>query len=263
MAFSHVAKYAGFDVRLYDMPTRTDRGFVIHSNGVRILIDHGDLKTLAHDIDDFKLCFKYHWNAENCSGRPNVHPWSPITFYNWYEFDELRMDFDAKFTVKPHPRVRIAANQKPYAGAYTRRTRVHDMLKREFGNRVDTKIKSQKTFWRHAHGAMCSVNVPGQRNDILDRGQLQLMAFGVPTISPKLSTVLIDGESPIAGRHYFQCRSDYSDLIDTIKSIEGNPEHARSVGRAARSMFNRNCLPEILMFEFVRKLYSVVHNANA
>jgi len=261
MAFSIAAKHADWNVQLYDMPRRDKRGFIVKSNGVRILIDHGDLKTLAVDVDDFKLCFKYHWNEQHCSDRPNVHPWSPITFYNWFEFDELRRKFETDFMSHPHPRVRIAANQIPYAGARSRRLRVHDMLRREFGKRVDTKIKEQKTFWRHAYGAMCAVCVPGQRNDILDRGQLQLMAFGVPTVSPKLSTVLPDGVSPVPGRHYFQCRSDYSDLIDVVKYIDANPEHARRIGNAARSMFNRNCLPEILMFHFFSKLYAVVKNA--
>ena len=91
--------------------------------------------------------------------------------------------------------------------------------------------------------ASAIVCVPGARNNMLDRGQSQQMAFGACTISPKLVTRLSYHGMLIPGVHYVECKSDYSDLIEKANWVINNRSKAIKIGNAAKKLFSETSTP--------------------
>ena len=90
---------------------------------------------------------------------------------------------------------------------------------------------------------LVSVCVPGQRKDILDRGQFQYMAFGACTISPKLNIMLPYMNVLIPGVHYVECKYDYSDLIEKIEWCRQNRAECIEIGQNVKKLFHAASTP--------------------
>ncbi|HDZ37028.1 MAG TPA: glycosyltransferase family 1 protein [Marinobacter sp.] len=236
--FFEMIKAVGVNLRYYD-DMCNDSGFGIWLAHKHVLIDYGDHMRLPLDLSEFDIAFKYHYSKKYHSDIPRLYPLTPISFYNWKKYQELEKTIcyggNAEF---------ILNNQRPGATAKQRRNTVQRKLKERYGTQVDTNITSQESFWRKINNCLVSVCVPGARNNILDRGQLQYMAFGACTISPPLDIMLPFRRQPQAGIHYLTCRPDYSDLIEVIEYCRENRDRCRMIGQQAKKLFLSTSTPD-------------------
>lgn len=124
----------------------------------------------------------------------------------------------------------------------------------EEGCHVLTDLIDQVKYWREINEIDCAVFVPGQNEHILDRGNLQYLAFGCYTISPDLPEVLPFNRALVPGVHYARCKDDYSDLIDIImrKRINSNPTSYKKIGDNAKQLFQETCTPKAVG-EWIKK----------
>jgi len=181
--------------------------------------------------------FKFHYGQGNLFGN-NVFPFSPISFHNWNEYYEMEKEINYQCSGV------ILNNQRAYGGAVDRRNNVRGILFKEFGSRVDFSLTDQKSYWRKINSALVSIHVPGFCNNMLDRAQLQMMAFGCCTISPYLYEIVPygaeDGSKPMSLQpwlHYIRCKDDYSDLVEKIKWCESNKNKCVEIGQNAKRAF--------------------------
>lgn len=201
-------------------------------------------------VDKYKHYFKFHYSKREHSKYENVYPFAPVSFYNWEEYEALK----DKIEYKCNSNV-ILNVQRPSGGAIKRRTLVQKLLKERYGVLAETgHILPQSAYWKKINNCLVHIFIPGARNDMIDRGHLQYMAFGCCTIAPPIVDVLpYDGEL-IPGTHYVQCNPDYSDLIDKIEWIRENKEKAIEIGNNAKRLFERSCLPDRLWKWILEKI---------
>jgi len=235
--FARLMAAAGLRVEYATMP-RANRGFEVQVEGRRILIDFGDHHHTAPDVNEFDACFRYHYSHDRHDAHRRTYPFTPVSFHSWQQYKALKqlIRYDARGEF-------ILNAQRPGAAAKERRLRVQATLRRKYGTLLDTTITKPEGFWRRVERSLVAVCVPGARNDILDRGQLQLWAFGMCTISPRLEIVLPWWEKPEPGRHYIKCAGDYSDLIDRIEWCRANRDACHKIGTEAKALFGRACAP--------------------
>jgi hypothetical protein len=205
--------------------------FDILIDGKRALIDFSDFPRLLPEHNKYDYYFKFHYTKELHKTFDHVYPFGPISFENWTHFSRFKSEINYTATSDI-----VLNNQRPYAGAKERRNTVQRMLNGS-RNQVDTKLTSQAEFWRKINNCLVSVCVPGARNNMLDRGQIQYMALGCCTISPKLQTVLPQYQKLLPDKHYIQCADDYSDLLKKIEWCKSNREKCVEIGRNASTLF--------------------------
>ena len=104
----------------------------------------------------------------------------------------------------------------------------------------------QEQFWLEINDLMVSVFVPGQNNNILDRGQLQYFGFGCCTISPNLPEILAFNTKIEPNVHYLECFNDYSNLVDVIEFASRHRDICIDIGYNAKKLFQNTCTPEKL-----------------
>lgn len=215
------------------------RGFIIVYENKKILIDYGDHHLVASDWLDFDLQFRFHYSKKIHGDLSKIFPLTPISFYDWNRYVKLQAKIE--YTCNTD---RILNNQTPGAAAMKRRARIQRILKQEYHADLDTEITNKETFWKKMNNCLVSVCIPGARNDILDRGQFQYMAFGACTISPPIDIELPYWRKPEAGIHYLNCASDYSDLVDVIEYCRDNRDACREIGNQARQLFLDTSTPK-------------------
>jgi len=210
-------------------------------------LDYNDLPQLPARCGEYDLWFKF---QSTSSHEPfgTVRPFPPCSFQDWNQYTTLcsEIQYRAKSdTVLYVTRPRLRLRAKQWAEDTTlRRTLVRNDLQTHLGDWVDMEFTDQLSYWRRAGECLVSVHVPGFWNNMLSRSQLQLMGFGVCTISPVLYTRLPDVGSPIPDVHYLACRDDYSDLLSKIEQCRDNPDLCQSIGSQAQKMFQNTCVPE-------------------
>lgn len=235
--FRHLALAAGIKVKEVHMPIPS-RGFEVRANGQRILIDFGDHFMGATDLDKFDLCFRYHYSEIRHTAEPHTFPLTPISFYGWGEYYKLASTLT--YTADSDW---VLNNQKPGAAAMERRKKVQKILRKNYDEKLDLSRTNPQIFWQKVENCLVSVCVPGARNDILDRGQLQYWGFGACTISPVLNISLPWNRRPQPGAHYVQCAADYSNLIEKIEWCRANRDECRRIGANAKELFSVCCTP--------------------
>jgi hypothetical protein len=221
--FSHISymmnifKFMNYDIKFYK---QLENVHVIHKtkfdmfiDDKRILIDFSDHYDILENTYDFDHYFKFHYN-EKLHKKFNINPITPISFHDWNLFYTIK-----KLKAKKDSSKKIWYKQIPHAAALERRTYVKELLINNIDN-LDTSITDQESFFKSIDKCKASIHVPGAREDMLDRAQLQLMGFGIPTISPKLNSWLSYNIKPIANIHYIECKNDYSDLVEIIKNLD-------------------------------------------
>ena len=203
-------------------------------DGRPAVIDYSD----HHKVEAVDLClpiFKSHYSKERHRDLPNVFPFSPISFYDWGEVKPVNY--------QPAESRRILNAQRPGGAAKDRREAVQAMHRDRYGADLDTEITDQVGFWRRGGDCLVAVCIPGARTDILDRGQLQLMALGVCTISPVLEITLPWWKTLRPGVDYLTCQPDFSNLPEAIEFVRQNPKTAQDIGQSAGEMFKRYLMP--------------------
>jgi hypothetical protein len=210
--------------------------------GTRMLFDVSDYFELVGDdcLAEADIVFKFHYCASVHSAFPKVFPFSPVSFIDWAEYDALAEVF--RFAAHGL----ILNNQQPHTQNWLRRSAVQAMLRRRYGSEVDTAITEQTDYWRKINSCLVSVHVPGARHDILDRGQLQYMAFGACTISPALQIDLPFSQRLLPGIHYVECERDWSDLFERIEHVRQYPHACITIGASAKRLFEECCSAKAL-----------------
>lgn len=164
-----------------------------------------------------------------------------MTKLNIHEYFIMREKF------KYSPRGGILCKQRPYGNATDRRKYVKSLLVRNFPQSeldLNFQSRSSKNFWNLNSNSLVSVCVPGNRNTMVDRGQLELMGLGVCTISPKLDTIFCFNQKLIPDVHYVCCKEDYSDLVEKIKSLQNDKSISENIGKNSREFFNQYVRPD-------------------
>lgn len=236
----NLLEFMKLDIKLYE-PEQTPHGFVIRIGNKRILIDFNDFLKLAENHYEFDVCFKYHYSREYCGQYENVHPIGTISFHDWEDYFTWGKNINYLCNTD-----RILNNQKTVKGDAFRRAKIREMLKDKYGDLLDNKRTDRWAFWKKINDCLVSVCVPGQRKDILDRGQFQYMAFGACTISPRLNIVLPYMKKVEPGIHYIECADDYSDLVEIIELCKHNRAKCIQVGQNAKKLFSETSVPNAI-----------------
>jgi uncharacterized protein YifE (UPF0438 family) len=185
------------------------------------------------EVSSYAACFKFHYDPSILYGN-GWHPFSPISFLDWREYRRLRS------LVRYNASGRFIGNRQIARGkALHRRTAVREALLNRYGKAVLSEEIEQRQFWQEINDLLVSVCVPGARNDILDRGQIQYMALGGCTISPKLAIDLPWAGILEPGRHYLECAADYHDLIPLVEWCENHREECAAIGANAKNLFEK------------------------
>jgi hypothetical protein len=230
--------------------------FKVHEQGRFSIIFGGkeigiDISDAGHEIPEnyggIKTWFQYH-NIGSYG-----FPLPPISFYDWNEYDLLC----SQVRYDPKPNKLVTNRQRAYGNALSRRRNVHELLASHsqdgsppaYGDlniRCDYSLPQLK-FWQEVNDTLVAVCVPGQRPDILDRGQLQLMALGCCTISPLLIHKLPYNRHyssfMVGDKCYRRCHETYGDLLETIEWCKNNIELITEVGQNAQMTFQQHCTP--------------------
>jgi len=229
----NVLRAAGCEVEIITLLSSDDHSLIVDMDGREVVFDYADHPDVRLDVPHFK----FHCRER---GTPAI-PFAPVSFHDWDAYEEtLRATgYRAEGEI-------VLNNQEPRGYAFARRKRVQAMLLERYGSSVDMSITDQPAWWRKLSQCLVYVHVPGWCNNMLDRGQLQAMAFGVCTISPYLPEYLPGWRRIEGGVHYVQCRDDYSDLIETIEYCREDRSHCRMIGNNAARLFRECCTPQRL-----------------
>lgn len=251
-------RYCKCGIELKDIPEFHKTAFQCLINGKSVIFDFADDGNSINECD--MPVFKFHYKDEHKELK-NIYPFSPVSFYykDWIDFNKLEKQI--RYTCNNDI---ILNNQRPYAGALKRRKHVREILIYSYNpdndNDLDFNITDQLTFWKKINNCLVSVCVPGQNNNMLDRGQLQQMFFGCCTISPELPEIL-----PVKNfrtmypsivtqpfelddmNAYIKCKGDYSDLIEKIEWCKKNRKECIEIGHRAKKLCQKYLIPESLV----------------
>ena len=221
--------------------------FIVGVNGKRCLFDYSDYFDIAgYNPRNFDYVFKFHKHYD-VMYPDNVLPFPPISFYNWDKYLYSSIQYAPN-------KAGISMRQKSYGNARERRNIVRDMLVKEFGSEVRTSILEQDLYFLEVEDIFLGVFVPGAQENMLDRGQFQYMAYGVPTISPMIPELLTYDIRFQDVEDYIACRNDYSDLIDIIIEAKKQPEFMQQMGSNAMVKFLDTSTP-INLYRYFKKIF--------
>jgi len=223
-------------------------------NDKQFIMDFSDFKRFQINPNDNDCAyFKWHYSSDypQHDKRKNVYPLCVLQDYNWKAFKVVRncVNYMADGRV-------VTNNQRVRAGAKSRRTHVQSMLRGTYGKHVSTKFIPQREWWLSHNDCLVAVHVPGARNDMLDRGQLELMGLGVCVISPIIVTMIGDGYVLEPFKHYVPVASNYSNLIDMIEWCKEHRVTCAEIGRNAQHLFDRVVPPE-RYWNYIRRILDV------
>jgi len=194
--------------------------------------------------------FKFHYCKEKHQNFKNIHSFTGISFYDWVEFFKLRESI--KYSCNNDLVIHM---QRPRGAAVERRNFVRSLLVEKYGDKCRYDfVENQNEFWKTINNCLVHICVPGARNDILDRGQLQVMALGCCTISPVLSDCLAWNKELLPGVHYISCLPDYSDLIEKIEWCKSNRNLCVEIGNNAKKLFDETSTPQKLLEWIIRAI---------
>lgn len=218
--------------------------FSILINGNQVIIDYSD-HYYTNGYKKYKDIpwFKFHYYNDVHDKIKNVFPLGPILVYGPKRFS-LNEYFLIRKKFEYIPGDSILNMQKPGGLALERRRNVQNILKGSIKSLKTNSNLSQKEFWNEHRKCLAAVCVPGANNDMLDRGQYELMGLGVCTISPVIKTVLPWNRELIIGEHYISCKDDYSDLVEIIEWCNKNKKECKIIGDNIKNVFNSVSVPK-------------------
>jgi hypothetical protein len=184
--------------------------------------------------------YKFQWNKDK---HKNAFSFTKLSFFDWDQYRKLKEQicYICNSDV-------IISMQRPRAGAKERRTFVQEFMKKRYDKNFVTEfVPKQIDFWNTINDCLVHVCVPGARNDILDRGQLQCMAFGCCTISPVLTDGVAWNRDLEPSVHYIACKNDYSDLIEKVEWCKQNRQICIEIGQNAKKLFEETSTPAKLV----------------
>lgn len=243
-----------------DLPCVCPSAFEMHVDGVTAVYDYSDYLLVAGEQQRYRHWFRFH-HTSGFTPHDNLASFPPISFLNWDEYRHLgnQIRYDASGETILHAQAFEFLSRSESArdrDLYRRRKRARERLISEFGHRVDTEIRPQRDFWRAAGRALVSVHIPGSWPHSLDRGQHQLLGFGVCTISPTIWTSTL-GETIQPYEHYVPIRDDDSDLVEKVQWCEQHREECAAIGRRARAFFLKHSTPSAIWTSIVNRMHPI------
>ncbi len=262
--FISYAKLAGYKIEFSEnSPSKTfgegivytedNWGFACCINGKQFFVnisDQYDLPIQSEYLNNFPNIkfFKYQ-KSERLND--NSIPLGPPICFNTFRprgrknVNNIEGYFKLRESFVFSPKDKILCKQKPYGDAIKRRNYVKSLIRNNFKNHdLNFSALSQLDFWKISENCLASVCVPGHRNNMVDRGQLELLGLGVCTISPKLDTIFCYNKVLIPNFHYITCKDDYSDLTEKIKMLQKHKKLCKIIGNNARNFFDTYYKPE-------------------
>ncbi len=229
-------------------------------DGREVVIDVGDDCMLSPHASGHGHWLKYQY-VSPFQMYPYLGSFPQVSFYDWAEYHRLRGEvrYDPAapgampFASRPILHMQARGHDRGPLGPGPRRDFVHGLLRARFGGQVAGELLPQAEFWRLAGACSVSVHAPGSYNNCLDRGQWQLMALGVCTVSPTLYSYCGDGP-PEPGVHYVRCRDDYADLGDRVAGCLADPARCAAIGGSAAEFFRERGTPEGIWGYVARRL---------
>jgi hypothetical protein len=224
--------------------------YEIMVDGTKVVLDFGDWHLVNNIAHTYEHWLRFHFHSSYKS-----YPWlgsfPPANFKDWATYDRIQREVRAERDWQTV--TTILNNQHPHPFLDSRRRRrfmVQGMLRHYFGDRVDFGLTPQDDFYTKAKTALCYVAVPGSWENILDRGQLQMIGLGVPTISPVMIDQCCDGLLQ-PGIHYLACRQDYLDVPELIGWCEKHRGELAAMSHNAWMFFQEFCTP-IAVWSYVK-----------
>jgi hypothetical protein len=223
-------------------------------NDKQFLMDFSDFKKFqidpcAYDCPYFK--WHYSYDEPEHDNHHNVYPLCVLQDYEWKQFKAARNRVN--YTADGHI---VTNNQRVRAAAKKRRTLVQQKLLKQYSGVVSIQFKPQLTWWLSHNTCLAAIHVPGARNDMLDRGQLELMGLGVCVISPEIVTVLGDDYRLEPFKHYVPVESNYGNLIEMIQWCKNNRGTCIEIGVNAQYLFDQIVPPE-KYWNYIRTILDV------
>lgn len=213
-------------------------------NGTQVIFDYADYATNfgANDTPTLPY-FKFHYQNEYHANIRNMFPVGPMMIGPGDQ-NMFHLYFNLQQTSRSTLNGTIANKQIARAGALKRRNDVRNMLQQKYHGKLDTCVnKDQFMFWQQSLNSL-NVCVPGATNNMLDRGQYELIGLGGCTISPNIPTILPWKQQLVPGTHYIKCQDDYKDLTDIIDTYLSNLKLAEEIGNQAKQLFTQYCTPD-------------------
>lgn len=224
--------------------------FYLHINKIPFVFDFSDHTNINENA--YLSCasyFKFHANFSLLQTYKKMKSFSPVSFYDWEQMNKLQKEI--KYTCNNNSIINM---QTPGGAAYQRRIMVQKMLKTRYKEEVKITPESQINYWNTIKNCLVHVYVPGARNNMIDRGHLQCLAFGCCTISPKIIDYLAYDRPLLENHHYISCKDDYSDLVDKIEWCKHNRKICVEIGKNAQQLFNETSSPKKLWESILKEL---------
>lgn len=228
----NIFRYVNIDVTYRPMTFVNETAFPCMINGERCIIDFSDSGTSIVHADH--PVFKFHCKELS----DGIFPLPPISFHDWSNYYKLKKTIT--YTCNNDT---ILNNQVPYGNAKDRRDYIRELLKMKYPGQLDSEISDQLDYWDKINNCLCHVFVPGQNNNMLDRGQIQFLAFGCCTISPNLPEYFPFNKKLEPDVHYLMCDDRYREVGDKIEWVKANREMAIEIGQNAKTFFKEHMSP--------------------
>lgn len=221
-------------------------------DGMQVLIDYSDHydRNFYNEFPNVPI-FKFQYYRKMHDGIENVFSLGPLLVYKPGKI-MINEYFNLRNTFKYIPGDIVMNMQKPAAAALQRRNDVRNLLRINERDLNLTNDLDQLSFWKANRTCLAAICVPGARNDMLDRGQYELMGLGVCTISPVIKTILPWNSDLISGEHYVSCKDDYSNLLEKIKWCRENKQECKRIGDNVKDLFDNVSVP-VKYFEWIKK----------
>lgn len=233
----------------YELSFNDYEDLIVEINGKKIMFDYfdnincllgseqlkNDRKSILEEVDKI---FKFHYSPDINYGEEfnnKIISFTPISFYFRTQGYTIYKQYKGEGY--------ITSRQIPYGNATKRRLRIQKILRDKY--KAKTNIISQQEWWNEIDKIKIPVFVGGYSNNILDRGQLQYMAFACPTISTELPESIAFNQKLIPNTHYIKCKDDYSDLEEIINYL--NINKAKEIGLNSRALFLETSTPSKLI----------------
>lgn len=247
--FVQYARIAGVQVELVDP---SDKIFIADDklifsclvNDQQIIVDYADhaTKNWQTEYPDVPY-FKFQSNHPLPTGCVPLGPPMVGIKRRGTQGATMREYNQVRFNYNYTPGQAVLCKQLPNGAATERRNLVQGLIQQNFINHDVSADCDQMDFWRVHENCLTAVCVPGATNNMVDRGQMELMGLGVCTVSPRLDTVFAYGQLLEPGVHYIQCKDDYTDLVDILKQLQIQPELCKTIGSNARTFYDKYYTP--------------------
>lgn len=229
-------------------PTATK--YLMKLDDKRIVIDYSDHLDIMPNWAEFDAYFKFHYNSDKHKMCNTIYPFAPISFYEWNKYQSLKNTIEYKCSGDL-----IVNIQRIGGNAVKTRTKVQNMLKKKYNDLVITgPTMDQKLYWELINSCLVHVFAPGARNNMIDRGHMQYLAFGCCTIAPPIVDEFPYDGKMVDGVNYILCDEDYSNLIEKIEWCKNNRDKCVEIGQNAKNLFELNCTPKKLWNWILEKI---------